>query len=62
MRFMIFLTGFGFAVAGGVSFIMYFNLLAAGMTWTDYLSFTISRPECYLFFLGWVLIILGLKE
>jgi hypothetical protein len=59
---MIFLIGFGFAVAGGVSFIMYLNLLAAGMTWTDYFSFIIGRPECYLFFIGWILIFFGLKE
>ncbi|OLN23834.1 hypothetical protein BTO30_02510 [Domibacillus antri] len=62
MRFFIFLTGFGFAVTGGVSFIMYFNLLAAGMTWPDYASFTLRRPECNLFFVGWILIFFGLKE
>ncbi|OMP67099.1 hypothetical protein [Domibacillus epiphyticus] len=62
MRFMMFLTGFGFAVAGGVSFIMYFNLLAAGMTWAEYASFTARRPECYLFFIGWMFIFFGLKE
>jgi hypothetical protein len=62
MKFILFLTGFGLAVAGGISFIMYFNLLAAGMTWSEYISFTIRRPECYLFFIGWLLMFFGFIE
>ncbi len=62
MWFIVFLTGYGLAVAGGVTFVMYMNLVAAGMSWTDYFSFAARRPECYLFFLGWLLIFFGLKE
>ncbi|WP_046175379.1 hypothetical protein [Domibacillus indicus] len=62
MKFVLFLTGFGLAVSGGISFIMYLNLLEAGMTWSDYFFFTLHRPECYLFFLGWLLMFFGFIE
>ena len=44
--------GFGLAVSGGVSLIMYLNLLTTGMSFTDYIFFVSSRIECYLLLLG----------
>jgi len=52
----VFLIGFGFAVSGGVTIIAYMNLLPAGFGWMDYLLFLKTRPECYLFPIGIVMI------
>ncbi|MFC0524782.1 hypothetical protein ACFFGV_14485 [Pontibacillus salicampi] len=52
----LFLTGFGFAVSGGVTIIAYLNFLPAGFGWIDYLLFIKTRPECYLLPFGIVLI------
>lgn len=47
-----FLTGFGFAVSGGVTIIAYLNLLPVGLSWLEYLLFIRGRPECYLLPIG----------
>lgn len=52
----LFLIGFGFAVSGGVTIIAYMNLLPAGFGWIEYLLFLKTRPECYLFPIGIVMI------
>ncbi|WP_309137638.1 hypothetical protein [Rossellomorea sp. SC111] len=52
--------GFGLAVSGGVSLIMYLNLLTTGMTFTDYIFFVTTRVECYLFLLGILIITLSI--
>lgn len=52
--------GFGLAVSGGVSLIMYLNLLTTGMTFTDYIVFVSTRVECYLFLLGILVITLSI--
>jgi ABC-type antimicrobial peptide transport system permease subunit len=52
--------GFGLAVSGGVSLIMYLNLLTTGMTFTDYISFVSTRVESYLFLLGILIITLSI--
>lgn len=57
MRYiLLFLIGFGLAVAGGVTLIAYMNFLPAGITWLEYLVFIKGRPECYLFPIGFFLI------
>nr|WP_202406208.1 hypothetical protein [Pontibacillus yanchengensis] len=57
MAIVLFLIGFGLAVSGGVTMIVYLNFLPAGFQWMDYLLFIQTRPECYLLPIG-VLIIL----
>ncbi|MCC5804495.1 hypothetical protein [Rossellomorea vietnamensis] len=52
--------GFGLAVSGGVSLIMYLNLLTTGMTFADYIVFVSTRVECYLFLLGILVITLSI--
>ncbi|MFK2825820.1 hypothetical protein QYG89_09070 [Bacillus sp. B190/17] len=55
IRLVIFLTGFGLSVLGGVSCIMYLNLLAAGLTVQGYIDFILERTECYLLAAGIVM-------
>ncbi len=52
--------GFGLAVSGGVSLIMYLNLLTNGMSFTDYILFVSTRIECYLFLIGIFVITLSI--
>ncbi|GGM24968.1 hypothetical protein GCM10011351_08300 [Paraliobacillus quinghaiensis] len=52
----LFLVGFGLAVSGGVTIILYINLVPAGLSWLEYLQFISSRSECYLFLIGIVII------
>lgn len=57
MRYLLlFLIGFGLAVAGGVTLIAYMNFLPAGITWLDYLLYVKTRPECYLLPIGFLFI------
>jgi len=49
---LIFLTGFGLAVAGGVTLIAYLNFLPAGIMWVEYFMFIKTRIECYFFPIG----------
>ncbi|WP_100330580.1 hypothetical protein [Bacillus xiapuensis] len=55
IRLTVFLVGFGLAVLGGVSCIMYLNLLTTGMSLGEYIGFITSRSECYLLAAGFVL-------
>lgn len=55
-RLFLFLTGFGIAVAGGVSTIAYLNLLTTGHGLIEYLIFISKRIECYLLPIGIFLI------
>ncbi|WP_156643690.1 hypothetical protein [Lentibacillus sp. JNUCC-1] len=48
----IFLIGFGLAVSGGVTLIVYVNFLPAGLGWMDYILFIKDRPECYFLPIG----------
>lgn len=45
-------TGFGLAVAGGVSIIAFLNLLTIGYTYEQFLLFFIHRVEFYLLLAG----------
>ncbi|MBS4210641.1 hypothetical protein [Bacillus sp. FJAT-50079] len=59
-RTIVFLIGFGLAVAGGVSTIAYLNLLAAGHSYIDFLLYIARRPECYLLPFGLLVITISL--
>lgn len=59
-RLALFLIGFGLTVLGGVSCIMYLNLLTAGWTLKEYASFIIGRSECYLLIIGFVLMAISI--
>ncbi|GAA5416645.1 hypothetical protein Pryu01_01683 [Paraliobacillus ryukyuensis] len=54
----VFLIGFGLAVSGGVTIILYLNLIPAGLSWIEYVTYIATRSECYLFIIG-ILIISG---
>jgi hypothetical protein len=54
IRLFLLLTGFGFAVVGGVSVIAYLNLLTAGYTFQEYVHYIKTRPECYLSLVGFI--------
>ena len=55
-QWLIFLTGFGFAVAGGTVTITYLNLVPAGLSWWEFFILIQTRVECYLFPVGVLLI------
>ncbi|HET7657823.1 MAG TPA: hypothetical protein VFK37_05985 [Bacillales bacterium] len=59
-RFFLLMIGFGFAVGGGVTLILYLNLLAVGHEFWQYLLFISSRSEFYLFLTGICLICLSI--
>lgn len=58
----IFLIGFGLAVTGGVTLIAYLNFLPAGLSWSDYFIFIVSRPECYFLPIGLVIMALVISR
>jgi hypothetical protein len=58
LRMFALFVGFGLAVSGGISLIIYLNLLTTGMTIIEYLQFISTRVECYLFLVGILIITL----
>lgn len=59
---LLFLIGFGLAVAGGVTIIAYMNFLPAGISWIEYFMFIKMRIECYFFPIGLLLIFVALQR
>ncbi|QTM98683.1 hypothetical protein ERJ70_04840 [Sediminibacillus dalangtanensis] len=59
---LLFLVGFGLAVSGGVTFILYLNFIPAGLSWIDYFLFIQGRLECYFLPLGLLLIIIAIYK
>ncbi|MBA2174495.1 hypothetical protein H0266_06190 [Halobacillus locisalis] len=55
-QWLVFLMGFGFAVAGGTVTITYLNLVPAGLSWWEFFILIQTRVECYLFPVGVLLI------
>ncbi|TGB05506.1 hypothetical protein [Halobacillus salinus] len=51
-QWLLFLIGFGLAVAGGTVTITYLNLVPAGLSWIEFFIFIKSRVECYFLPLG----------
>ncbi|WP_039233474.1 hypothetical protein [Bacillus thermotolerans] len=60
IRLVMFLTGFGLCVLGGVSCIMYLNLLETGFTMKEYIQFISNQTECYLFIAGLVMMTISI--
>ncbi|TYS65702.1 hypothetical protein FZC76_17595 [Sutcliffiella horikoshii] len=59
-RGILFLTGFGISVAGGISTIAYLNLFATGLSLWEFLLFLFTRPEFYLLPIGIILIAISI--
>lgn len=57
---LLFLVGFGLAVAGGVTIIAYMNFLPAGVSWIEYFEFIKGRPECYFLPVGLLFILIAI--
>lgn len=57
-KVIIFFIGYGLAVSGGLQIIIYLNLIPAGFSYMDFLVFISTRPECYLFVIGIIMITL----
>lgn len=55
-RLFLYLTGFGVAVAGGISTVAYLNYLTIGHTFIEYLAFISTRVECHMLPVGIILI------
>lgn len=55
-RFFLLFLGFGLAVAGGVTMILYLNLIPLGNSYSEYALFIAKRPECYLFVVGLIFV------
>lgn len=53
---LLFLVGFGLAVAGGVTIIMYMNFLPAGISWYEYFTYIKTRIECYFLPIGLIMV------
>lgn len=58
VRIFFIFTGFGLAVAGGVSIIAFLNLLTIGYTYEQFLLFIIDRIEFYLLLTGLLIMII----
>lgn len=60
IRILFLLIGFGLAVSGGISTIVYLNVLSIGLDFTEYLFFIASKLECYLLPIGIIVITLAI--
>ncbi|MBH0228784.1 hypothetical protein LCL89_07045 [Halobacillus yeomjeoni] len=58
---MLLLTGFGLAVAGGTVTITYLNLVPAGLSWWEFAILIRSRVECYFFPFGILMILTAIS-
>ena len=61
-RFFFFLVGFGFTLIGSIYIIIYLNLTTIGYNFLEYAKFIIRRPECLIFIIGIILIVLSLPR
>lgn len=61
-RFFFFLVGFGFTLIGSIYIIIYLNLTTIGYNFLEYVKFIIRRPECLIFIIGIILIVLSLPK
>ncbi len=57
-RLVSFLIGFIFMIIGFAYFIIYINLLSFGYTIYEYLEYCISRYECLLLVIGFIIILI----
>lgn len=56
IRITLFLLGFGFSAIGFMYMILYLNLFSIGYTIKEYLIFVLSRYECVLGLIGFVVL------
>ena len=56
IRFVIFLVGFGFSIIGFVYIIAYLNYLTIGYSFIDYIKLIMTRVECLIVILGFILL------
>lgn len=61
-RAFLFLIGFGFMLIGSLYIISYLNLLTIGYNFFEYVKFIISRIECWNLGLGFLCIIISMKD
>ncbi|SDJ87231.1 hypothetical protein [Sediminibacillus albus] len=59
---LLFLIGFGLAVSGGVTIILYLNFIPGGLSWLNYFLFMKGRLECYFFPIGLLLLIIAIHK
>ncbi|MEI5906523.1 hypothetical protein WAK64_05565 [Bacillus spongiae] len=59
-RLFLLLLGFGLAVSGGVSLIVYLNLLTTGLSVQQFIDMMKMRMEGYLFIIGTLFITLAI--
>ena len=59
-RIVFFLIGFIFMLIGFSYFIIYINLLSFGYSLSEYLAYCISRYECQLLIIGFIIVLLTL--
>ena len=55
-KFFLFLFGFGLSIIGMIYIILYSNLLTMGYSLTQYLKFLLSRFECIIGILGFIIV------
>ncbi|MGD6775930.1 hypothetical protein [Sutcliffiella horikoshii] len=60
VRGILFVTGFGTSVVGGISTIAYLNLFATGLSLMEFVLFLLTRPECYLLPIGMILVAISI--
>ncbi|WP_077623064.1 hypothetical protein [Sediminibacillus massiliensis] len=58
----LFMIGFGMAVSGGVTLIIYLNFLPAGLSWFNYFLFIQGRVECYFLPAGLLIMMFALYK
>lgn len=59
-RIFFFLFGFGIMTIGFIYTILYLNLLNIGYNFSNYVNFIIRRFECYLIFIGFIIMNLSM--
>ena len=53
-----FLLGFGLSIIGFIYIITYLNYLTVGYSFKDYLKIILVKPECFLAFIGILIMII----
>ncbi len=62
LKIVLFITGVLLTALSLVFIILYLNVLNLEYSFLDFVNFIISRGECWLIFIGILLIILSLKK
>jgi len=60
VRGILFVTGFGISIVGGISTVAYLNLFATGLSLMEFFFFLLTRPECYLLPIGMILVAISI--